>query len=82
KVLFLYKLMNMKTGIRKTIGALALSIGFSLFAQKPKPPVMGWSSWNNFRIHINEQLIREQADALVSSGLYAAGYRYINIDDG
>ncbi|MDE5491535.1 glycoside hydrolase family 27 protein [Elizabethkingia meningoseptica] len=72
----------MKTGIRKTIGALALSIGFSLFAQKPKPPVMGWSSWNNFRIHINEQLIREQADALVSSGLYAAGYRYINIDDG
>ena len=43
---------------------------------------MGWSSWNNFRININEQLIKEQADALVSSGLYAAGYRYINVDDG
>ena len=49
---------------------------------KAKPPIMGWSSWNNFRININEQMIKEQADALVSSGLYAAGYRYINIDDG
>lgn len=43
---------------------------------------MGWSSWNHFRIHIDEQLIRQQADALVASGLYDAGYRFINIDDG
>lgn len=43
---------------------------------------MGWSSWNNFRVNINEQLIREQADAMVSSGMAKAGYRYINIDDG
>lgn len=27
-------------------------------------------------------MIQEQADALVSSGMYAAGYRFINIDDG
>lgn len=45
-------------------------------------PIMGWSSWNAFRIHINEQLIREQADALVSSGLKDAGYSYVNLDDG
>ena len=51
-------------------------------AQQPKPPIMGWSSWNNFRVNINEQLLKEQADAMVSSGLYAAGYRFINIDDG
>jgi hypothetical protein len=43
---------------------------------------MGWSSWNNFHVHINEQLIKEQADAMVASGLYDAGYRFINIDDG
>jgi hypothetical protein len=43
---------------------------------------MGWSSWNNFRVNINEQLIREQADAMVSSGMVKAGYRYVNIDDG
>lgn len=50
--------------------------------QSDKAPIMGWSSWNNFRINIDENMIREQADALISSGLYDAGYRYINIDDG
>jgi len=51
-------------------------------AQKPKPPVMGWSSWNHFRINISEEMIKGQADAMISSGLYDAGYRFINIDDG
>lgn len=45
-------------------------------------PVMGWSSWNHFRININEALIKAQADAMVSSGMKAAGYEFINIDDG
>jgi hypothetical protein len=27
-------------------------------------------------------MIRQQADAMISTGLYNAGYRYINIDDG
>ncbi|QQT25871.1 glycoside hydrolase family 27 protein [Sphingobacterium spiritivorum] len=52
------------------------------YGQSAKAPIMGWSSWNSFRIHIDEKLIKEQADALVSSGLYEAGYRYINVDDG
>ncbi|RKD90629.1 glycoside hydrolase family 27 protein [Mangrovibacterium diazotrophicum] len=47
-----------------------------------KPPIMGWSSWNNFRVNIDEEMIKEQADAMISSGLYDAGYRFINIDDG
>ena len=51
-------------------------------AQKAKPPIMGWSSWNNFHIHIDEKIIRGQADAMVSSGMYEAGYRYVNVDDG
>ncbi len=51
-------------------------------AQKSKPPIMGWSSWNHFHININEQMVRGQADAMISSGLYNAGYRFINIDDG
>ena len=45
-------------------------------------PTMGWSSWNTYGINISEQLIREQADAMASSGLKEAGYEYINIDDG
>lgn len=51
-------------------------------AQQPKAPIIGWSSWNHFHINIGEQMIREQADAMISSGLYDAGYRFINIDDG
>lgn len=43
---------------------------------------MGWSSWNHFHIDISEKLIREQADAMVASGMKDAGYSFINIDDG
>jgi alpha-galactosidase len=46
-----------------------------------KTPPMGWNSWNKFQCNVSEQLIRETADAMVSSGLQAAGYQYINIDD-
>lgn len=47
-----------------------------------KSPIMGWSSWNNFRINISEEMIREQADAMASNGMKEAGYQFINIDDG
>jgi alpha-galactosidase len=44
-------------------------------------PQMGWNSWNKFACNIDEKLIRETADALVSSGLRDAGYVYVNLDD-
>ncbi len=47
-----------------------------------RTPTMGWSSWNTFALNINEDLIRQQADAMHRSGLQKAGYQYINIDDG
>ena len=47
-----------------------------------KGPAMGWSSWNHFRDRISASLLREVADAMVSSGLRDAGYTYLNIDDG
>ena len=43
---------------------------------------MSWSSWNNYRIHIDEPIILKQANAVVSSGLKDVGYSYINNDDG
>ena len=45
-------------------------------------PIMGWASWNEYRVHISEDIIKSQADAMVSSGINAFGYSYINIDDG
>jgi hypothetical protein len=45
-------------------------------------PVMGWASWNSFASVIDAATIRAQVDAFVAAGLPAAGYQYINIDEG
>jgi alpha-galactosidase len=42
---------------------------------------MGWNSWNKFGCDVDEELIRETAAAMVSSGMKDAGYEYVNIDD-
>lgn len=47
----------------------------------PTPP-MGWMTWNYFGVNIDEHIIKEMADAMVSSGMKDAGYEYIFIDDG
>ena len=44
-------------------------------------PPMGWNSWNTFGNDINEQLIFETADKMVSEGLLERGYEYLVIDD-
>ena len=42
---------------------------------------MGFNDWNAFGCNVSEQLIEQTADLFVSSGLKAAGYKYVNIDD-
>jgi alpha-galactosidase len=56
-------------------GKLQLNNGLAL------TPQMGWNSWNFFACNINETVIRDTADALVSTGLADLGYNYVNIDD-
>src|SRR2546421_4360317 len=46
-----------------------------------RTPPMGWNSWNKFGCNVSEQLIKEVADALVSTGMRDAGYQYVVIDD-
>jgi len=58
----------------------------TLKLEAPKPllaptPPMGWNSWNKFACNVSEQLIRQEADAMVASGMKDAGYQYINVDD-
>ena len=55
--------------------ALALNNGLAL------TPPMGWNDWNSFGCNVNEQLVEQTADIIVSSGMKAAGYQYVNIDD-
>src|SRR5947207_1257156 len=46
-----------------------------------RTPPMGWNPWYRFRCNVNEDLFRQAADIMVSSGMKAAGYRYVNLDD-
>ncbi|KAH3764189.1 Melibiase family protein [Pelomyxa schiedti] len=46
-----------------------------------KTPQMGFNTWNHFWCGINETLVYDTIDAMVSSGLLAAGYKYVNLDD-
>ena len=62
-----------------------LLLSGSLHAQKfdglALTPPMGWNSWNTFACNVDETLIREMADAVVSIGMKDAGYAYVVIDD-
>ena len=45
-------------------------------------PTMGWNSWNAFACNgLDETLVKQTADAMVSSGLLAAGYNTLTLDD-
>ena len=46
----------------------------------PTPPLY-FNTWQAFRCNLDEGLLRRTADALVSTGLAAAGYTLLNMDD-
>jgi alpha-galactosidase len=80
----------MKTGILSSlIGLTILVVIASPIDSRPlaldnglaQTPPMGWNSWNKFGCNVDEKLIREVADALVTTGMKDAGYQYIVIDD-
>ena len=45
-------------------------------------PPMGWNSWNAFALEIDEAKVIGSAETIVTSGLAAKGYRYIDLDEG
>src|ERR1043166_1014350 len=61
--------------------AVSPTNAYSLDNGLARTPPMGWNSWNKFACDVNEQLIREMADAMVTSGMRDAGYVYLVIDD-
>ncbi|HET9594327.1 MAG TPA: glycoside hydrolase family 27 protein [Anaeromyxobacteraceae bacterium] len=46
----------------------------------PAPP-MGWNDWAHFQCRIDEQIVLDNARALVASGLAAKGYDTVTVDD-
>lgn len=60
---------------------MTIALLVALASTAPKMPIRGWSSWTQFRCHVNESLVLSMADAIVSSGLRDAGYKYVLLDD-
>jgi alpha-galactosidase len=44
-------------------------------------PHMGWNSWYVWETHVSDRIMRDAADAMVSTGMIDHGYMYVNIDD-
>ena len=47
-----------------------------------RTPYLGWNTYYGLGTHFDEQTIKDEADAIVSRGLKAAGYRYVWLDGG
>jgi alpha-galactosidase len=44
-------------------------------------PPMGWNDWYSAFCGVSASMVEETAQTMVSDGMKAAGYRYVNIDD-
>lgn len=71
--------------------AAAVALGASTGVARAEPadsarlaqtPPMGWLSFIAFGKKIDENLIKQEADAMVASGMRDAGYRYLIVDGG
>ena len=74
-------LMSFLFVLSSMAGSLAQPSSPTATAVLASTPPMGWNSWNKFGCDVSEDLIRQIADAMVSSGMKEAGYQYIVIDD-
>ena len=45
-------------------------------------PPMGWNGYNHYARSVTASIVEAQARAIVSSGMAAAGYNYVNLDGG
>ncbi|GMY08367.1 alpha-galactosidase 3 [Fagus crenata] len=73
-----------KSGFRPSLNAIYDTSKYGILQLNnglAQTPPMGWNSWNFFACNINETVIKETADALISTGLADLGYVYLNIDD-
>jgi alpha-galactosidase len=73
---------RVKLGVRNSDGTAERDFKIVVGETLALTPPMGWSTWYCARTKITDTYVRAQADAMVSSGMAAHGYSYIDIDDG
>jgi alpha-galactosidase len=57
------------------------SAGSQSYNGEALTPPMGWNDWYQYKCNITQAEVLANAEALVSSGLAADGYDYVNLDD-
>ena len=82
----------MTSRISVAVGAVVMVFGLCVLGFAPhadavdnglaRRPPMGWNGWNHFGRAVTASTVRAQARAMVSSGMKAAGYSYVNLDGG
>jgi alpha-galactosidase len=70
--------VNVTSAAGSAAGDITIVGGVDALAQTPP---LGWNSWNVWAAAVDDAKVRAAADAMVSTGLAAQGYQYINIDD-
>src|ERR1700758_5217635 len=73
--------MRLIVAVMVLVAAMLSGCGSPGQAGLAQTPPMGWNSWNS-GIELTEQSVKATIDALVSSGMRDAGYRYVNLDAG
>jgi alpha-galactosidase len=75
---------------RKLVAAVAAAVavlasapaGHAAPAAFGESPVLGYNTWYQFGAGLTESAVLQQAHELISTGLAAAGYDTVNLDDG
>lgn len=79
------KALFTQSSFRCLLGAFimlaVLAPPYARAAQLARTPPMGWNTWYAFGCKVSDAIVRVQAQALISDGLKAAGFQYINLDD-
>ena len=62
--------------------AMCSPLAAQKFEGLAQTPPMGWNSWNTFHVNVDAETVKAMADIMVASGMKAAGYEYLVVDDG
>ena len=74
-------IMRASTALAVATAALSSAPACALDNGAAPLPPRGWSSWNSFKLDINEDVVKSSAD-IMAAELLSSGYEYLLIDDG
>jgi len=61
---------------------LPLNFALALTNNLALTPPMGWNDWNAYHCGISQTAVTNNAAIIAANGMKAAGYQYVDIDDG